>query len=505
MTLKPSPDVISPAVPTARRSRKNRVRSASAVATPGSTTQQAFLLSDLVASLSHALDVSEGHEQEHALRSCVIGMRIGRRLALDPETLSHLFYALLLKDIGASSTAAQIHHVFGRDDEQLRRSLRRVDFTRLDEGARFMFWQLGGSVKLSRRLRYLFELGLGRFHGTAPLVKTRADRGSELILDMGFDPQVAAAVHAANERYDGSGGPRGLAGEAIPLLARIVLLAQTIEQSLSEGGVQAVTRLLATRSGSWFDPSIAAALGKLGDLPGFWDDLGRDSVWHAITEVAPVEEPLDLDDERLDVIAEVFGRVVDAKSPWTHRHSARVRDIADGMLAQVPELGGDPAARRRALRRAALLHDIGTLGISNAVIDKHGELTPAELETVQLHTAFSEHILSWTGPFNETVPLAAGHHERLDGRGYHGAVPASLLDFDTRLLAVADQFEALTSARPHRDPFDAEKALAVLAADAGSGVDPAALAALERYLASPSADPILAPREFDPEQLVVIA
>lgn len=505
VTLKPNPDLISPSIRIDRRLEKKRARSVASLPQTRGETEGSFLLSDLIASLSHALDVSEGHEQEHALRTCVIGMRVGIRLALDPNTLSDLFYALLLKDIGASSTSAQIHHVFGRDDDHVRKTLRRVDFGRLDEGAKFMFWQLGSSVNLSRRLRYLFELGLGRFNGTAPLIRTRAERGSQLIADMGFSPQVADAVHAADEHHDGSGGPRGLVGEDIPLLARIVALAQAVEQRLSEGGVPAVTKLLATRTGSWFDPTVAAALGKLHDLPGLWEDLGRDSVWHAITEVAPVQEPLALEDERFDAIAEVFSRVIDAKSPWTHRHSARVRDIAVGMLAQLPELGGDPAARRRALRRGALLHDIGTLGISNSVLDKNGELTPQELETVKLHTAYSEHILSWTGPFNETVPLAAGHHERLDGRGYHGAVPAALLDFDTRLLAVADQFEALTSARPHRDAFDTEAALGVLAADAGSGIDPAALAALERYLASPSAGDILAPREFDPEQLVVIA
>lgn len=432
-------------------------------------------------------------------------MRIGQRLALDTTTMTDLFYALLLKDLGASSNAAQVQHVFGRDDDDVRRALRRVDFGRLDEGARFMFWQLGGSVSISRRLRYLFDMGLGRFHGVGPLVKTRAERGSELVLDLGFSHRVAAAVYAANERYDGSGGPRGLAGDEIPMLARIVSVAQTAEQHFCESGAEGVKRLLTSRSGSWFDPSVAASLLQLQSLPTFWDDLARDSVWHALTEVAPVQEPLELDDERLDTIASVFGRVVDAKSPWTHRHSDRVREIAEGMLCQLPDTDEPLASRRRALRRGALLHDIGTLGISNAVLDKGGHLSTKEREAVRLHTAYSEHILSWTGPFNETVPHAAGHHERLDGKGYHGAVPAALLDFDTRLLAVADQFEALTAARPYRDPFEPEKALAILAADAGAGVDPAALSALERYLSSPAASSILAPREFEPEQLVVIA
>src|SRR5690606_5156346 len=201
-----------------------------------------------------------------------------------------------------------------------------------------------------------------------------------------------------------------LAGNEIPLLARIISLAQAVEQVQARGAA-AVRRLLDARSGSWFDPQVAAALASQLELPAFWNDLQRDAVWHAITEVAPLEEPLAIDDQRLDDIAKVFARIVDAKSPWTHRHSERVRDIAEGMLGQLAGGGSESVDRRRVLRRGALLHDIGTLGISNAVLDKSGGLDAGEREILRLHTAYSEHILSWTGPFKETVALAAGHHE----------------------------------------------------------------------------------------------
>src|SRR5690606_7515141 len=108
-----------------------------------------------------------------------------------------------------------------------------------------------------------------------------------------------------------------------------VALAQATEQLHAEQGVAGVRKLLDARTGSWFDPDIVAALNPLLDLPALWEDLDRDSVWHAITEVAPREDPVDINDERLDDIAAVFGRVIDAKSPWTHRHSERVRDIAE--------------------------------------------------------------------------------------------------------------------------------------------------------------------------------
>src|SRR5690606_12527350 len=99
-----------------------------------------------LAALSHALDVSEGHEHEHALRTAVIGLTVGRRLGLPERQLTDLYHALLLKDLGASANSAQLYHLFGRDDARLRRALRRIDLERLREGSTLVFSQLVGAV-----------------------------------------------------------------------------------------------------------------------------------------------------------------------------------------------------------------------------------------------------------------------------------------------------------------------------------------------------------------------
>ncbi len=467
--------------------------------TPHGTT-----LGDTLAALSHALDVSEGHEREHALRTAVVGLRIGRRLGLPEPQLADLYHALLLKDLGASANSAQLYHLFGRDDARLRRALRRVDLERLREGSALVFNQLVGAVKGPWRLKYLLDLGLGRFDLVATLARTHSERGARLASEMGLGHGVAAAIASASERFDGSGAPAGLAGEAIPLAGRIVALAQAAAQAFAEGGRDAAVELARRHAGTWFDPEAAAALEHplvSGDLD---EALRHDRVWHELTSAAPREETLAVDDERLGRVAEVFGRVVDAKSAWTVRHSSRVRQLALGMFDEL-ETPGDALDRRRALARGASLHDIGTLGVSNAVLEKGGALDEVELEVVRRHTAYGEHILSWADAFAEAVPLAAGHHERPDGRGYHGAVPAGLLPFDVRLLAVADQFEALTAPRPHREAFSAEEALSILASEAGKGVDAAALAALERYLGTSAAALVLDPERFDPEEMLFIA
>ena len=244
---------------------------------------------------------------------------------------------------------------------------------------------------------------------------------------------------------------------------------------------------------------MVAALERAAARDGFWEALADGGLEQRVAALEPPERPQRLDEDRLDRIAEAFARVIDAKSPWTYRHSERVRALALGAAEQ---LLGDAAldpARRRRLARAALLHDIGKLGVSNVVLDKPGRLTDEEFAAIRRHPAYSERILQRVRPFRELAPLAGAHHERMDGRGYHGGVPAATLDFDVRLLAVADQFEALTAARPYRDGLTPEAALELIARDAGEGVDPVALAALERFLATPRAAPLLRPQDPDPQ------
>src|SRR5262249_4974931 len=146
----------------------------------------------------------------------------------------------------------------------------------------------------------------------------------------------------------------------------------------------------------------------------FWLTLGSPGVEAAVFAMEPGAGEVVLDDDYLDDIAAAFGQVVDTKSPFTSGHSARVADYVEAIARQL----GLPAARRRWLRRGALLHDVGKLGVSNAVLDKPGKLDRDEWAAVQQHAQFTEQILSRIGAFAELARVAAAHHERLDGAGY---------------------------------------------------------------------------------------
>ena len=448
-------------------------------------------LAEVVAALSYALDLTGGQSEGHALQSCVVGMAVGAELGLEGGELSDLYYTLLLKDLGCSSTAARTQRLFGADDRRVKRASKLTNFDNLLEALPFVLTYAGQAVPLYKRLKYVLDVSLGRHGGHTAITRERCEQGAEVARLMGFSEGVAAGIRALDEHHDGSGRPYRLEGEAIPVVSRVACLAQTVALFFEEGGADAARRAVRDRTGSWFDPAVAAAFFRAEGRAGFWEGLAAPGLERRVRSLEPRQHTLAADDELLDRVAEAFARVIDAKSPWTYGHSERVRRFALGAAAQLPEPLPDEQLER--LSRGALLHDIGQLGVSNLVLDKQGELTLAEFGAVKRHPTYGELILGRVTPFRDLARFAGGHHERLDGRGYPRALPASHLTFEVRLLSVADQFEALTAARPHRDRLTPDAALAVLHDEVGSAVDPAALEALEAFLVTAEAAPLLEP------------
>jgi putative nucleotidyltransferase with HDIG domain len=184
------------------------------------------------------------------------------------------------------------------------------------------------------------------------------------------------------------------------------------------------------------------------------------------------------DENRLDLVADGFAAVIDAKSPWTHHHSERVAAISTGM-ARV--LGFDEPAVCE-LRRAALLHDIGKLSISNRILDKPGPLTEPERVRFKEHPLLGERILGRVPGFGSLAAVASAHHERLDGGGYPRGLAADELTIPMRVLAVADVYEALISERPYRPAHTPKRALEMIRADVPLRLDTDAFKALTALL-----------------------
>jgi HD-GYP domain-containing protein (c-di-GMP phosphodiesterase class II) len=441
-------------------------------------------LSEVIGGLSYALDLTEGEPPGHAVRSCLIGMRLAEEIGLDADLRSHLFYALLLKDAGCSANSARMAALFGADDHQAKRTSKRVDWS----GAFPAFlWALRTVAPDGSRRRRLNRLLAIRAEGevTRALMQARCERGAEIASLLGFEAPTAEAIRALDEHWDGGGQPRGLRGDEIPLLGRILCLAQTAEIFHAAGGAHAAWAVARRRRGAWFDPDLVDALGAFRfDVP-FWQSLrdGEIGAWE------PSERVLTADEARLDAIAYAFAGVIDAKSPWTYRHSDRTCVIALGLAAA---LGSDDD-ELNGLRRAALLHDVGKLAVSNRILDKPGELTAAEFAQIRRHPVVTRQILERVPGFGPLAPLAATHHERLDGSGYPDGLAAEELTMPMRLLAVADVYEAMTSDRPYRRAMRSEQALALIRAASPHALDDAAASALAALVHDPSAPPGIEP------------
>lgn len=435
-------------------------------------------LGEILGALSYALDLTEGQPLGHSARSCIIGMHIAERIGLPAAERSALYYALLLKDAGCSSNAAKMAYLFGADDRKIKQDIKTIDWQKAGENLRLL--QRSVSPTGSRWERFL-KMGAMLLQGPSgpkKLVKTRCERGANIARGLGFSEATAQTILDLDEHWNGQGHPLGKRGEAISLNGRIAGLAQTFEVFFTKLGPNVAAEMTATRTGTWFEPQLADVVLSLARDEAFCAELRSTEPDVAAARYEPIDVGRTVDEALLDRIADAFAQVVDAKSPWTFQHSRRVSEIAIGM----GRAAGFGEARLRKLRRSALLHDIGKLGVSNMILDKPGKLTDDEFAAMRKHPDHSERIIERVPAFAELAIVAGAHHERLDGRGYYRGVPSLELPDEARILMVADVFEALTAARPYRDAMPVEKVLGMLGRDAGVSVCGESLHALQTSL-----------------------
>jgi HD-GYP domain-containing protein (c-di-GMP phosphodiesterase class II) len=409
-------------------------------------------------------------------------MHVGRQLDLPASELWSLYYTLLLKDLGCSSNAARICQLYLADDLDFKRDFKFVGSGGTAQMLSFVVSHTGLHAGWRKRMSAILNIVRNGDAVAQELIQTRCSRGADIARRLRFPESVALAVHGLDEHFDGSGRPQGLCGEAIPLGSRIALMAQVIDVFHFNQGAEAALAELRGRAGSWFDPVLVAAFEVVARDPVFWKTLASDTVERAVHALEPATHQVALDEDYLDDIAIAFGEVVDAKSPFTAGHSARVGQFADLVAREL----GVPAPRRRWLHRGAVLHDVGKLGVSNSILDKPGKLDAHEWAAVQRHASYTGEILGRISPFAELAPVAAAHHERLDGRGYPLGLAAPAISLETRIITVADIFDAITAERPYSGATPVERALDIMRASVGTAIDADCFAALERVMRSGS-------------------
>ena len=439
-------------------------------------------LAEMISALTLALDLTEGALQGHALRCCVLGMRLGAALGVDASSRESLFYALLLKDVGCSSNATRMTQITGGDDRAFKAAAKLADWTmpaRVDLRTLKTVWKhVRPSATVPHKLARIVTMAATQHRNNREMIAMRCERGASILRSMRMDDVATEAVYRLDEHWNGSGYPNGLMGSEIPLLARICSVAQNLDVFAVADGIGKAMQLLRKRNATWFDPEIVLVAEELHDRGTLWVDCEPETMVEqtracVLTMSPAVSKPMT--EDQIDIVCEAFSEVVDAKSSYPASYSRGVAAIAVAM-AEAMHL---KPHRVRMLRRAALLHDIGKLRVPNMILEKTGPLSPEEWSAVLEHAVLTRTILERVPTFAELAVVAGEHHERLDGSGYPLGLKAKTISLESRILALADCFTAMAEDRPYRAGMRLDTIFAILGAQVPERLDVACFEVLQ--------------------------
>jgi HD-GYP domain-containing protein (c-di-GMP phosphodiesterase class II) len=418
-------------------------------------------LVELLAALSLGTDLGLGLPMEHVLRQTFIALRLGERLGMRADELATIRYVSLLSWIGCHVDAHEQAKWFG-DEQATRRAFYYVDEGRTLELLSFFVRNIGaGSPPLRRARLGVAFLGDG-LRDMATVARSHCGIAEALAERLGLGEAVRTSLAQTFERWDGKGDPNGMPGAEIRLPARLVNLADVVEVFERAGGVATAIEVAERRRGGQFDPELVELFR--GEAVSVFADLDAVASPRLLASITPVHDT-ELSGERLDSALDAIAEFVDLKLPYAMGHSRGVADLAAGAASAL----GLPASDARLLRRAALVHDLGRLGVSNAIWDKSGPLDHTEMERIRLHPYLTERMLAVAPGLAVLGTIAAQHHERLDGSGYPHRSRGDALSMAVRVLAAADAYRASCEPRPHRPASTAADAAASVRDDVRAG------------------------------------
>jgi HD-GYP domain-containing protein (c-di-GMP phosphodiesterase class II) len=432
-------------------------------------------MSEIISALSYALDLTEGQPMGHSVRSCMIGMRIAAQVGLPAGEQADLYYSLLLKDAGCSSNSSRLFHILNADEIRAKRDVKTTDWTRVGwESLHYALTHVASGQPFLERMQRLFQVAATQQRDSCDLVKIRCERGAHIAKKLGFADSVASGIQSLDEHWNGRGYPHGLRKTDVPIFSRIANLAQTLEVFHSARGPAAAIDAVRRRSGRWFDPELVKVAISLSATGALWLGLDERDVIQKALLLEPEQRRMNADEDAIDNICSAFAEIIDAKSPFTYRHSNGVADAA----LDIGRCFGFSVRDLKLLRRAALLHDVGKLSVSNEILEKPGKLTAEEWKVVRDHPYHTFQILNRIPGFEDLAAEAAAHHEKLDGSGYWRGWNETQLSTFSRILVVADIFDALRAKRPYRDSLPLEKVFEIMRADSPRALDLPCLEAL---------------------------
>lgn len=448
-------------------------------------------LGEVVATLALAQDNAFGQPLESQLRSCLLAGWFCETAGYDAELRSTTYWVSLLRYVGCTSHAHEVAALFG-DDIAIRAQSLVHDAGDPAEVVRDVLDYATRPYPPEQHESVLETTKAGLHDWVVLNFTSGCEAGDHLAARLGMSEPVRTALAHTFERWAGTGFPNGVADDDIPLAMRVVHLTQDVEAIARRFSAEAAIAAVRDRSGRTYDPEIAALFLEHGEQ--WLQRLDKVDPWDAVLESEPAPRR-ELVGGLLDDALLVVADFVDVKSPYAAGHSRRCADL---VAAAAPSLGLDEATAT-ALRRAALVHELGMTALSNQILDKPTPLTRTERDRMQTHTLLTEQMLRRSSALQPLVAVAGAHHERADGSGYHRGVGADATSPAAALLEAAEVYVGLTTERADRPAWSPDSAaveLRRLVVEGGLLAEP-----VEAALAAAGHEPRRVPRSRNPAGL----
>ena len=403
-------------------------------------------LGQLLCAFAYASDLAFGLQLDDSLRSCYLAWRLAERLGLGDDELAAVYYTALMKDAGCTAWTTELASAWQTDEIAARREL--VIFSDPSDMRAFISWMTRYVAKdrstLDRLARYFNVLTATRSFFAEGFATTAAT-ACRIVTRLGLPDLVQNAMLNLFERWDGAGAPQGLSGEAIPLVARVVLPTFFLIPFQRMSGRAAAVELARAFRGRAFDPSVVDAFLDLSSSESFWQEIEADGIRERVAELEPPTPSFAVEPTRIDDIALAFADFVDLKSRFAAAHSRRVAQLA-GEVALLLDCEHSMVTD---IRRAALMHDLGLVAVPSYSLDRPWlHLSETERDQYRLHPYHGERILRQAEPLQHLAEMVGTHQERTNGSGYYRGLTDTNLTLGSRIIAAADRMDELTQDSP---------------------------------------------------------
>ncbi len=413
-----------------------------------------------LAAISRAFDLAEGRRPGHAQRVAYIGVALAREFQLPSSQVEEVFFACLLHDVGmvSSNPGPRIETARG---------------TRIVSGD-------------TRASDILASMPSGGWAEVIDALTKHCEQGAAVARDLGLGESVARAIASHHDCWDGSKPPADHDEHFTPIVARVVATADRVESMIDADGSPLLVRrqgpqLVREMAGSEVEPEIAHKMAALARSDDFWLGLYDNDMASTLSEAAygGVMKPAEL-----FAFAGVVADLIDRRNGREPGRSRRVASLAR-KLALACDM---PEHRADLVKLAAMLEDLGTMGIPPHFLSKPDILTIEEMDVIQLHPTYARDILSEAPGLGAVSWWIGCHHERIDGKGYPGMLEGDEVPIEAQVIGIVDTYDALVSDRPYRRALLPSDGFEVLVGLRGTRFSPWLLERFEA-MAGPFASP----------------